>query len=256
MIIVIRILSLIFKGSVIMGVERKQNSKHNESGILYNKVLDKIKIYEKTGIVTSTYFLTPSEIQEVMNIIRKYEHMIVGGYDEAERRIIIIGDENADLSEYLTIIRAKSQNQELSHRNVLGSVLGLGIKREMIGDIIVKDKICDIIIIQSMSEYILNNLTKIGSEKVEVKEVKVSELLKDDKKKNIKTISVASLRIDAVISNVYGISREKSSKLIEQEKVLINFLPCRNNSKSIKAEDIVSIRGYGRIKLTDVIRRN
>ena len=134
--------------------------------------------------------------------------------------------------------------------------MGLGIKREVVGDIIVKENQSDVIIVREMKDYILNNLKKIGNQNVDVIEIEFDDVMKYEIKNDAKTVTVASLRVDAIISAVYGISREKSIVLFSQEKVLINFLPCINNSKHIKERDLISVRGYGRIKVLEVIRRN
>jgi len=217
------------------------------------KIRDKMRIFEKSGKAVSTFFLTPAEVQEARNVLKNIEYAILGGYDEAERRIIVIGNESANLTDYLSIIRVESFQKGLSHRSILGSVLGLGIKREMIGDIIVNDKICDIIVIREMKEYICNHLQKVGNEKVSTKEISFQEILPIDANKEIKIVSVASLRVDAIISTTYGISREKSNGLVMQEKVLINFVPCSNNSKAIREGDIISVRGYGRLRVIEIV---
>ena len=220
------------------------------------KMRDKLRIYEKTGKITATYFLTPREIQEIISMLKGYAYTLSGGFDEAERRIIILGNEKANLSEYLTVIRIESFEKELHHRSVLGSVLGLGIKREMIGDIIVKENISDVIIIREMKEFILSHLQKVGSSKVAVREVMFKELLTIEGEKEVKMLSIASLRIDVIISTAFGVSREKSSSLITQEKALLNFFPCLNGSKFVKEGDLISVRGFGRVKVLEVIRGN
>lgn len=221
-----------------------------------NQIRDKIRMYEKTGKEIATNFLTPKEVQEVLSILKNYEYTLNGGFEGAERRIIVVGNSSADLNDYLAVIRIKSFNKDLQHRSVLGSVLGLGIKREMVGDIIVQGLICDVVVIKEMKNFLINTLRKIGSESVEVSEIDLQNILKIDENKELKSFSIASLRVDAIISSVFGISREKSAGLINQEKVLINFAPCLNNSKAIKAGDLISVRGFGRIKLAEVVRRN
>lgn len=218
------------------------------------KIKDKLRFWEKTDKIVSTNFLTPAEVCEVNHILKNYMHCIVGGFEEAERRIIIIGTDENKISDFCSVVRIETFNDIiLSHRNVLGSILGLGIKREMIGDIIVNKKLCDIIIMREMKEYILNNLTKIGRENVSIKEVLFDELLRIDEQKERKVISVASLRLDSIVSGGFDISREKSASLINIEKVLVNFIPCKNISKSINENDLISVRGYGRIRFLNVL---
>lgn len=218
------------------------------------KIRDKLRFYEKTNKINSTNFLTPAEVDEVIHVIKGHDFCLTGGFDEAERRIIILGTNENLIFDFCTVLRIESKNDIVfSHRAVLGSVLGLGIKREMLGDIIINNNVCDIIIMNEMKEYILNNLAKIGKENVSIKEIVFGELLRIDTKKESKTISVASLRIDAVISGGFGIAREKSANLVKLEKVLINFLPCKNVSKSINEGDLISVRGVGRIKVLQVL---
>ena len=104
-----------------------------------------------------------------------------------------------------------------------------------------------------MCEYVLNNLNKIGREKVKVSKIYFDMLM--DIKSNSKdvTYSVASLRIDGVISSAFGISREKSSNLFKEEKVLLNFVLAKNDSKNVKEGDLISVRGFGRIKVLEIL---
>ena len=128
-----------------------------------SKVRDKIRLYEKTDIISSTNFLTPAEVEEALPVLRGKEFCLSGGFEEAERRIIIIGTKDDVISEFCNCLRIEARDViKLSHRDVLGSVLGLGIKREMLGDIIVNENVCDIIVMREMCEYVLNNLNKIG----------------------------------------------------------------------------------------------
>ena len=217
------------------------------------KIKDKIKLYEKTGKIISSFFLTPTELVEISSALKSIPYCMCGGFDEAERKIIIIGTEEPCIDIFCNVLRIISLKNDLIHRNVLGSLLGLGIKRDMIGDLIINHNVCDVIVMHEMKDYILNNLKLVGREKVTVSEIKFSEMQSLENNKTIRNISVASLRIDAIISASYGISREKSANLINIEKVLVNHVSCTNNSKSIKKDDIISVRGYGRIKIIDIL---
>lgn len=217
------------------------------------KIKDKIKLHEKTGKVMNTNFLTPLEINEALSLLRGIEYIVNGGFDEAERKILIIGSADVEISDFCKVLRIESYNSSLSHRDVLGSILGLGIKREMIGDIIVKNEICDIIVMRDMAEYLLNNFNKVGKEKINIKEIDFDNILRLDDNKKIMVCTAASLRLDVLVSTAFGISREKSLALIKQERVMINHLVSTNASKVIKENELISVRGYGRIKLVEVI---
>ena len=217
------------------------------------KIVDKMKLYEKTGKIISSCFLDPSELVDVENIISKVPNCCYGGYEEAERKIILFGTEEIDdVEEWLTVIRVES-NKKISHREILGSVLGLGLKREVVGDILVNSNLADVIVTKEIAKYILQNLNKIGREKVKVCLNTFENLLqKEENAKEVKT-TVASLRIDAIISSGIGVSREISSKLIENQKVKLNYKIIENSAKKINVGDKISIRGYGRIELIEVL---
>lgn len=221
------------------------------------KISDKIEQYYKFGKIIATNFLDPSELVQVLGEIKYVEHTMWGGFDNAERKIILIGVDakeniNEIAGEFISVLRISSAAGTLSHRSVLGSILGLGIKREMLGDIVVQNDLCDIIIFRTVSEYILNNLKFVGRDKVSVKEISFDELIvPEDLSKEIKT-TVSSLRIDSIISAGYGISREKSSALVKDEMVKINHIITKSAVKSVHEGDIISVRGKGRLEVREI----
>ena len=217
------------------------------------KIVDKIKLCEKTGKLVSTCFLDPAELIDVENIISKVPNCCFGGFEDAERKIILIGIEDVEkIKEYIAIIRIES-NKKLSHREILGSVLGLGLKREVIGDILINFNVADIFVTKEIAKYIIQNLDRIGQEKVKVSINTFDNIVqKEENTKELKT-TVASLRIDAIISSGIGVSREISSKLIENQKVKLNYKIIDNSAKKVNVGDKISIRGYGRIELVEIL---
>lgn len=222
--------------------------------ILIAKISDKIKKYQKTQKICNTNFLNPAEIIEIEHMVNKVPNCFCGGYENAERKVLIIGLEDEEQAkEILDLITIECVNKKMSHRDVLGSLLGLGINRDVIGDIIIKDNRADVFVINEMSKYIVQNLEKIGREKVKVyKNLHENMLEPESDYKEIKT-TVASLRLDAIVSAAIGESREISAKLIQNQKVKLNYKIIENTSKQIKAADKISVRGYGRIELVDVL---
>ena len=218
--------------------------------LIQAKIIDKIKLSEKTNKLTYTNMLDPIEFAKVINLLKQTPHIAYGGYELAERKVIFIGFEDIDFDEYLTLIRIES-SKELSHRNVLGSILGLGIKREMIGDIIINENVCNVIVLKEIANFIVQNLEKVGREKVEVTTKILSELIELKDNSRMMTITVASPRIDAVISACFGVSREMSAELIRKEKVFLNHAEVNSTSKQVKENDIVSVRGFGRVKIQE-----
>lgn len=141
-------------------------------------------------------------------------------------------------------------SRKLVHKDYLGTILGLGIKREKVGDIIVtNDNNAYTFISSDILEYVLENLKKIGHETVKVslcKTINKEKLVDDYIEKNI---TLTSFRADNLISHAFGISRQLSSELFEKEFVKINFETSLNKLYEIKQDDLISVRGYGRVKI-------
>ena len=186
------------------------------------------------------------------NIFNKIPHYLTGIFEEAERKILIIGTEEDVSIDFLEVLEITS-NKELKHRAVLGSILGTGVKREVIGDIAINNNIANVVILKEISKYLLQNIDKIGRENVKVKRIDFNQTVSVAPNfKEIKT-TVASLRLDAVVAVCYGLSREVSSKLIENDKVSLNYKEIANSSKIVKIGDLISVRGYGRFEIQDVL---
>lgn len=217
------------------------------------KIADKVNEFYSSGVVVASNFLEPSEVVETKGVLKNIPVVLYGGFEKAERKVIFIGadDDFENFNEYISVIRLLS-NVELSHRNVLGSVLGLGLKREMIGDVLIDGNLCDIIVSKSVTEFLLSNLKYVGREKVSVKEVPLDELIK--LKENFKEIyaSVSSLRIDSIISAGFGISREKSADAVRDELVKVNFMLVKSPAKAVCLGDVISVRGKGRLEIAEV----
>ena len=219
---------------------------------LADKISDKVDKYYETGEVQVTNFLDPAELVEVSATIRYVEHTAYGGFEDAERKVLFIGVENVEDNSHLALVRIEASNK-LSHRSVLGSLLGLGLKREMLGDIVIKDNFCDIIIVRNILDFVLTNVKYIGREKVKVQEVAFADIIvPEDTSKEIRT-TVSSLRIDSVISAGFGISREQSANLVKGECVKINHVLTTGTAKSVKVGDLISVRGKGRLEVTEVV---
>lgn len=217
------------------------------------KILDKIRQYEKTKETATTCFLDPAELIEYQSIYDKVPHYLDGGFDEAERKILVVGKQEKDEEDdFIIIIRVESP-QKLSHRDVLGSVLGTGVKRDVVGDIILNENIADIYVLKDISKYLIQNIERIGREKVKVKAIKKKDAITPiDESKQI-NVTLASLRVDAAISACYGVSRELSAELIKNAKVKLNYVEIANVSKQIKEGDLISVRGYGRFSVEQIV---
>ena len=239
--------------------------KKQEDKMLLAQVLDKIEFVKTRGKLEYTDFLDMYQISLVENFLKKIKfenYKLYGGYKDAERKVLIIYPEKYDeimleknYSKILKAVRVTLPEEEkgrYSHRNYLGGIVKLGLKREKVGDILVSDTGADIIVMEDFSEILkkeLPSLTRFENSKIEIIE------LKDLRKKEIKIedikIIVPSLRLDNIVSDLARTSRSKAKQIIEQERVFINGQNETKLSKQIKLNDIITIRGKGRFVIKE-----
>ncbi len=232
-----------------------------EDRVLVSRLLDKVEQCRYSSFVYSD-FLSPYEAAIAKRILDKVNdvfYAFIGGYDGAERVIAAISsdfidDDNAINSAPLSFLRiTPSIEKPLSHRDYLGSLLGLGIKREKIGDILVCESYADVFVIDKIAEYILYNLDKIGNVKVSCELLNIYEYTAPQKKEKLINTTVASLRADSIAASGFGVSRTKVIDYFKSQRVNVNWEVVQNPSKQLSEGDTISIRGKGRIVLEKVI---
>ena len=132
--------------------------------------------------------------------------------------------EYEDIDETLRFIQIEGnfKFKSISHKDYLGSLLSLGIKREKIGDIIIHENFCQVIVSFDICDFILMNLEKVSNNNVKLKEISREDIIYSKPKYKDVSFTVTSSRIDCIISGLYNISRQESSKLINNEKVQRN----------------------------------
>jgi RNA-binding protein YlmH len=144
-------------------------------------------------------------------------------------------------------ISPKSQkySAELSHRDFLGSILNLGIKREVLGDILVWENQGFVFVLEHMAEYIIENLQKVHNTAVTV--VRIETLPEGVRAKTEERVVIAaSARLDAILSAVWNLSRSEGKELVEKEKVSVAGRVITNPSYLLSEGERVSVRGKGR----------
>jgi RNA-binding protein YlmH len=233
-----------------------------EDKLLVAKILDKYALAEKIKKSTTSELLDPyqrSILEKSFELCGIIDYFFFGGYSGAERTVVVfcpynmpdnIDQEFSGLFEVLQI-KPKSRDN-LSHRDYLGSLMGLGIKREKIGDILVRDDFCFVVVLKDIAEYIKYNLAKVGNVHVEIQTADAGELgMSQPKVKEISS-TVASLRLDSVASVGFGMSRSKIADFIRAEKVYVNWETSNSVKKLVKEGDTISIRGKGRVVLEKI----
>lgn len=256
-----------------------------EDDILINYIEDKRRQCEEQYIVTSTAFLDAREGALAEAELHYVDHLFYGGYEDAERRVIvfipeyyegrstenykndykresgkridfnvdnnIITDSTSILAEEddpLAVLRVKipKGSRKLTHRDYLGSILALGIDRNVTGDILVRDDGADIIILKSMAEFLLSNYTAAGRTTLATEIVPIGELELGAIKTSIKRDTLASMRLDNAVSSVFPMSRGKAQEFIQSGLVFVNNVQCTKPDKTIETGDKIVLRGKGR----------
>ncbi len=204
-------------------------------------------------------FLTPFEQEMANTIANSLGDLNVefdGGYIGAERqRVAFCHTDFAGTPAFeIAVIKAEWNGEfaRLSHRDVLGSILSLGVNREIVGDIIATKEFAKILIDKKMADYFIANLKRIGDAGVETKLDELSEIA--PKEERVKEISatVASLRVDSIAAAGFGMSRSKMAAEIDAEKVKLNWQTVKNAAQSIKEGDVLSMRGRGRLEVSEI----
>ena len=227
-----------------------------EDEMIKNKLFDLANRSYQKNINCNSKFLNLHE-QEIFithkNSLSYANPFLFGGREICERKIVFFND---DLFLHkISCLKVTAKNKKfadkLTHRDFLGAILNLGIEYNLIGDIFVENNTAYIFCLTEISNYIIENLTKVKHTQIQLEKIDINNL---NLKKNykIKTISVSSLRIDAIISKIYNLDRETSKDLIVKGLVNINDAVNKNTSKTLKEQDIVSVRGYGKLKIDEI----
>ena len=204
-------------------------------------------------------FLTPFEQSMAETIAKTLGGLKVefdGGFNGAERRRAAFCDEDfAGTPNFeITVIKAEWNGEfaRLSHRDVLGSILSLGVDREVVGDIIATKEFAKILVDKKIAEYFIENLKRIGDAAVETTLDELSEIApKEERVKEIKA-TVASLRVDSIAAAGFGMSRSKAATEISADKVKLNWQTVKNAAQSIKEGDVLSMHGRGRLEVAEI----
>lgn len=223
------------------------------------KVLDKAEITLKRSSIENTDFLDPYHLEMAKGILRGMDLNFHpwGGFPAAERSKLALGPEFRELTDAdveLTILKLTvgSDFVSLSHRDYLGSLLGLGIRREKVGDFVVTQEGAWVALDSTIAQFVKQNLSKVGRAPVKIEEVSAADI--DMPEAQVKEIraTVPSLRLDAVAGEGFGLSRSKIAGAIESGKVRVNWKPVEQCSYQLKEGDLISCRGLGRTVLSEV----
>ena len=235
-------------------------ARSGEDKLLLAKLWDKINAGIRRNIPANTCFLSPRELELARYLFGEAEGLYAfGGYGEAERKMLVFLPDYLDAcslyqedSPVVCLRAAFFHGDSLSHRDFLGALMGAGIGRETVGDICVGTDSCDFFVTAEIAPYILQNFTSAGRTRLHLSQIPLSEAsIPEPEVKEIRD-TLASLRLDSVISSGFRIGRSLAAQYVAAGKAAIDGLPCEKPDKSVGEGAKISVRGLGKIKLSQI----
>ncbi len=224
-----------------------------EERLLLARVLDKYDQCQRRSVPTATGFLSQREAalaQALLNAAGvRSGFAFDGGYPDAERRVLIfLPDWLEEPEEELAFLRAAfhGADSSLTHRDILGSLMGLGVTRERIGDILVSDHSADVVVSPAVAGFLEQNWMDAGRVRLTVTAIGRGDLLIPQAQVVRVTDTVSSLRLDAAVSAAFSMSRGRAAELIAAGKVSLDHTPCLKPDKPVGEGSVLTARGFGK----------
>ena len=233
-----------------------------ELRVLLSRVLDKLEVAEKRNVPAQTGFLSPAQraaAEDLLAACGHPRHRFDGGYEGAERTVCVFfpdwqEEDDWAAAEALSAMEcAFPKGAALTHRDILGSLMGLGITREKIGDILMGEGKAQVIALGETLPILLSQLSQAGRYPLKCREIPLEEL--EVKPPEVRAIrdTVATLRLDAVAASGFSIGRSKASSLIQAGKLQLNHRECLKPDKPVEEGDVLSCRGLGKCVVKEIL---
>ena len=231
----------------------------NETNLLIKNIEEKYQKFQDYYCLVHSDFLSIEEQSQIAGFMRSHAKdgvYLYGGYAEAERRMVLFVPDYAlepgavDESESpLAVLEATiptAEHRKLTHRDYLGALMGEGIKREKVGDILVSEKGAKIIVATELADYLVQNFRQVGALSITTKRIPLSELATVEIKTESVRFSVSSLRIDNVLTGLFGISRKDAQEYIAHGRVFVSGREISKPDMTLKGGEKIVLRGKGK----------
>ena len=221
--------------------------------------MDQYQFAVSKNKIMNTDFLNLQEkrVAEKMLASRRIQNYLFfgGNGEQADRNILLFFPEKfskdmveKNFSKIISVIRIILPNDvQYEHRNYLSGILKLGLKREKIGDILVRENGADLIVLNEVVPFLLTNLpTLTRFQKAKIMHIPIEKVERKEKEYEEMTIIVSSMRIDSFVSELAKCSRNKALEILKQQRVFVNYEEVTKFSKKINCQDVITIRGKGK----------
>ena len=232
-----------------------------EERLLLSRVLDRMEAAQRRQEASATGFLSLGELRRAEALLNAAGHprwAALGGYPDAERRVLVflpdwLEEEYLAQEEYLTALRCTwFREDKLTHRDILGALMGLGVRRDTVGDILVGEESCDLLALPTVAPFLRDNFVSAGRVKLRVTEIPLDQLRLPVQHRKELHDTVAALRLDSVLAVGFSISRSKAAQLISAGRCAVNWQDTTKGDLTLRAGDVISCRGLGKCRLTQV----
>lgn len=229
----------------------------DEEAPFIDTMIDDVRRVLENYMPALTNFLNPRERLILDAIAGQYAEIqldLSGVFPDAERQRAILYPEYdqialEDFEISLVEIDYPRQFTQLTHGSILGTLMGAGITREKLGDIISDGNRWQFAADRTIATYLIQEVSQIGKHSVILKEVPISEMIQSEESWEEQTVIVSSMRLDAVISRILNLSRNNAKALIQNGKVKVNFGQVDRPDYECELADLISVRGFGRARL-------
>ena len=231
----------------------KHIAQNPDEVLLLRRLLDKQR-QARRGQASASRFLTGHErvlAQRLMAGLQGENYAFWGGYEAAERCILQFWPEwETRDPEAVAALRLEYEaDSGLTHRDLLGALMALGLTRNAVGDILVSGSSADVLILPELTEFAVQNLERIGRSRVRCQRIPLSELRVPQQAYRSIRDTVASPRLDSVLASGLHLSREKAAQLIRTGAVQVDHVDCTKPDRQLSSGALLSVRGYGRLRL-------
>lgn len=236
-------------------------ARDGEERRLLARAMDKLELARTRSIPAHTGFLSPQEqvsVENLLNACGHPRHLFFGGFAGAERTVCAFlpdwQEEDLWLESDCPIraIRCTWSGGTLSHRDFLGSILGLGLDREKVGDLLVGEGECHILALEDVADFLTLHLEQAGRVRLKTTPLELNQLTPPEVKVKVIRDTVSSLRLDAVAASGFSLSRGKAADLISSGKLQLNHRECLKPDRPVAEGDVMSCRGLGKCVLKEV----
>ena len=230
-----------------------------EDQFMLSHIEDQFRHCEDRNIPAYTGFLDMRQQTIAMDFCRSIgaRPLFLGGYDEAERRVCAFLPNYLDEATFDGIACVRVQTaaalpKPLTHRDYLGALMGMGIERETVGDILVRGDGADILVLRDMLAFLLTHFSGAGRARFEAQEIALSDLIVPPVKTTLERDTVPSLRLDCVLSSAFHLSRGHAGEYVDAGRVFVNGMQIVKRDAKIGEGDKIVIRGKGKAVLKTV----